>query len=407
MTSRTCLILVTSAVLISLFGCSSGSSSGSSSGGGIQNPVPSISSLTPPNVNAGGGDFTITVTGKGFASTSTVNWNGSNRMTKEISDTQVTVTITAADIAAVGAAQITVINPPPGGGTSNPVGFVIVGTGAAATPGYVYTLSNQPPDDGFIDAFSIDPSTGSLTLVSGFLVSPYPSLGETGSGPMTTDPSDKFLYVSNNAEGGSGIFAFTIAPSTGALSPVPGSPFTIVSVAGSLSVDFTGKFLYVAGSPSANNISEFGIDATTGALTPISQAACLDSGLTTAVVTDPTAAFLFVANFSGGVPNSSGAICSFTINSLGMLQPVTGSPVSLGANPFNGLPLAVDPSGNFVYAAETNFAGSGPSDVWAFSTTPGAGALNAVPGSPFATGGGRRVPPVARGGPTGPLSVCR
>jgi hypothetical protein len=78
------------------------------------------------------------VTGESFVASSTVNWNGTSRATTEISDTQLTATITAADIAAAGAAQITVINPSPGGGTSNPVGFAINGTRSAATPGFVY-----------------------------------------------------------------------------------------------------------------------------------------------------------------------------------------------------------------------------------------------------------------------------
>ena len=113
------LILVTAVALISLVGCSSGNS-GSSEGGNpnpVPNPVPSITSMTPSSANAGGAGVTIMVNGEGFISSSTVNWNGSSRATT-VSGTQLTAAITAADIATMGAAQITVVNPAPGGGTS-------------------------------------------------------------------------------------------------------------------------------------------------------------------------------------------------------------------------------------------------------------------------------------------------
>lgn len=391
MTSRPCLVLMAVAALISV-GCSSGnSSSGNSSGGGggTPNPLPSISSITPPNANAGSASVTITVTGEGFVSTSTLNWNKASRITTEVSDTQITATVTAADIAAAGAAQITVVNPAPGGGTSNPVGFVINGTEPVATPGFVYVANNF---DGTISAFSIDTGNGSLNSVAGspFLVPGAPFLAGLGPVSITADPSVQFLYVASNPSNQSStndLPAFAIDSSTGALSPLSGSPFNTGSLVAptSLSTDTTGMFLYVAdqngNNPSGNNLSQFGIDAATGALTALSQAACLDPfGFTTDVVADPTDPFLFVSN-------SDGAVCSFSINSQGALQPVTGSPFSFLTNPLARVSaVAVDPFGKYVYAAST-IVGSGPFDVWAFSITPGVGALQPVPGSPFATGG--------------------
>jgi hypothetical protein len=115
MTSRACTVLIFTAVLVSLAGCSSGGSGSSgSTGGGNPNPtpnsVPSISSVTPQSATAGGAGLTITVNGSGFSSNSTVNWNGTDRATTG-NGTQLTATITAADIATVGAAQITVVTP--------------------------------------------------------------------------------------------------------------------------------------------------------------------------------------------------------------------------------------------------------------------------------------------------------
>jgi hypothetical protein len=91
----------------------------------ITNPVPNLTSLTPKNKNHGGTDFTLTIHGTGFVSTSQVKWNGSNRATTFVRGAEVQAAITAADIANPGTAQVTVANPAPGGGTSNSLTFTI------------------------------------------------------------------------------------------------------------------------------------------------------------------------------------------------------------------------------------------------------------------------------------------
>jgi hypothetical protein len=47
-----------------------------------------------------------------------VNWNGSPRTTTYVSATSLKAAILSTDIASSGSAQVTVTNPPPGGGTS-------------------------------------------------------------------------------------------------------------------------------------------------------------------------------------------------------------------------------------------------------------------------------------------------
>jgi hypothetical protein len=89
---------------------------------GATNPVPLINQpLVPDTVAPGDPAFTLTVNGTGFVSSSVVNWNGSARTTTFVSGSQVTAAISAGDIAAVGTASVTVVNPTPGGGTSNVV----------------------------------------------------------------------------------------------------------------------------------------------------------------------------------------------------------------------------------------------------------------------------------------------
>lgn len=108
------------------------------------NPVPAIASLSPSSATAGTGAFKLTVTGSNFISSSTVNFNGTARATTYVSATQLTVAVLAADIATAGTASITVVNPTPGGGTSNAVSFTISNSSAG------FTLSSSTPSQSLV-----------------------------------------------------------------------------------------------------------------------------------------------------------------------------------------------------------------------------------------------------------------
>ncbi len=88
-------------------------------------PVPTVTNTSPTSATAGGAAFTLTVNGTGFTSSSVVRWNNNNRTTGFNSSTQLTASITAADIASQGTASVTVFTPAPGGGTSNAATFTI------------------------------------------------------------------------------------------------------------------------------------------------------------------------------------------------------------------------------------------------------------------------------------------
>ena len=89
-------------------------------------PVPFVNQpLVPVSSVPGGPGFPLTVNGTGFVSTSVVYWNGGARTTNFVSGSQLTATISAADIAANGTVSVTVVTPAPGGGSSNIVYFPI------------------------------------------------------------------------------------------------------------------------------------------------------------------------------------------------------------------------------------------------------------------------------------------
>jgi hypothetical protein len=81
------------------------------------------------------------VYGAGFVSGSVVNWNGSALGTTYVSVDQLTAVVPAANIASPGTASISVINPPPGGGTSNFVSFEIT---SPVNPTFAATPSTLP-----------------------------------------------------------------------------------------------------------------------------------------------------------------------------------------------------------------------------------------------------------------------
>jgi hypothetical protein len=90
------------------------------------NPVPLVNQpLIPMTVKPGSNQFTLTINGTGFATTTVVMWNGSTRITSFISSRQLQAQISAADVATPGTASVSVMNPAPGGGTSNAVFFPI------------------------------------------------------------------------------------------------------------------------------------------------------------------------------------------------------------------------------------------------------------------------------------------
>jgi hypothetical protein len=84
----------------------------------VDNPVPTVSAVSPNSVSAGGGAVTLTVTGSHFVTSSQVQWNGTGRTTTYVSSSELQVALSSADVATPSANAITVTTPSPGGGTS-------------------------------------------------------------------------------------------------------------------------------------------------------------------------------------------------------------------------------------------------------------------------------------------------
>ncbi|MGD1210524.1 MAG: hypothetical protein ABR973_04090 [Candidatus Acidiferrales bacterium] len=100
----------------------------------VTNPVPSISSLSPTSATAGAASTALSLTGTGYVPNSVVTINGSPRSTTFGGSTALQATLTTADLAEGGISQVQVVNPSPGGGTSNTQTFAVNPTDAAGLP---------------------------------------------------------------------------------------------------------------------------------------------------------------------------------------------------------------------------------------------------------------------------------
>lgn len=100
--------------------------------------TPVISYLNPPSAPAGGPGFTLTLNGGNFENTDYVLWNGMVRGATYISSSQMTVTVTAADLAQSDNIDLYVVNPSTTGARSSlavfPVQTLVNSSAARVSP---------------------------------------------------------------------------------------------------------------------------------------------------------------------------------------------------------------------------------------------------------------------------------
>jgi 6-phosphogluconolactonase (cycloisomerase 2 family) len=295
-----------------------------------------------------------------------------------------------------GQIQVFPINPNTGA-LASPATISVSGPGGmVSTPDSKFMYVTDPKNNQ-LDAFTIDSSTGNLTPLSG---SPFPLNSATQTALFASiDPAGKFLYVSdlyasdvlafsidgttgsitlvtgspfnsgfypakvivspsNFAEvldigpGLGGISSFAMNPANGVLHPGVSGPLTYVSSAGAadMVMHSSGMYLFISqGMTSTDSgVAAFTLDQTSGFPTPFPGPAFPTGLAPRSMVSDSKTKFLYTAN------TGDGTISAFTINSAtGVLSKVPGSPFSANITPPPGglilFQLAIDPSGNFLY----------------------------------------------------------
>jgi 6-phosphogluconolactonase len=225
-----------------------------------------------------------------------------------------------------------------------------------------------------VTLLSVNKGNGQLTVPAN--TNPIPSLNppnifNAGTGPIAMAAStNPFLFVANQGSGD--ISAFTIDPKTGNLGVVSGSPFAIGGGfhPSSIAISSKGSFLYVVDSTLAQ-VAAFSVGSN-GALTAVG--APVSVGVTPVfVAVEPTGRFVYVADKGGN------AVFAFSIQSNGSLSAINGSPFTAGSQP---VAIATDPQGALLYVGN-----HGSNNVSGFVIDANSGALGAISGSPFATGG--------------------
>ncbi|HSY91651.1 MAG TPA: beta-propeller fold lactonase family protein [Candidatus Binatus sp.] len=212
---------------------------------------------------------------------------------------------------------------------------------------------------GGVDGYSVDPTTGALTPLTGSPVATGMSCPEF----LTTDPGQKFLFVPD--EGNDLLHAFTIG-STGALTEVSGSPYS--QCVFQLAVDPSGKYL-VAPDFCNNNIAVYTIGSD-GSLSAVagSPFAETSGNEPETVFIDPTGQWVYVADVIDG----PGTISAFALSSAGALTQITGSPFASGQDSYA---ITGTPDGKYLYL---NNLGTVGSEIIGFSVNSTTGALTAL-----------------------------
>jgi sugar lactone lactonase YvrE len=94
--------------------------------------TPAITSLSPNSAYVGSEDTVVTISGSQFLDNAAVTVNGTSQAATFVSETQLTTTLTAAQLSAVGTLTLAVVNPD--GGTSNAAAFAVLQLPLQLTP---------------------------------------------------------------------------------------------------------------------------------------------------------------------------------------------------------------------------------------------------------------------------------
>jgi YVTN family beta-propeller protein len=339
-------------------------------------------SLLAPSCAPAGESLPLSVVGTDFMASSVVRWNGSDRPTTMDAINGLVAQISASDVATAGTAEVTVFNPGTGGGSSSPSTFTI--TPGAVNPEsitvdpagkFAYVASSGCAAQGYVSMYTINPTTGALASVG----PPVPTNDES-TDSVTVDPSGKFVYVTSSGDvwdiDFGSIVTFSINPTTGALTPTTGGIFG-TGVNGtpeyfnSMAFDPSGKFAYAAdGGACPQCGGSFGGSSSVSMYTVDGTTGALTSVGTIAAGAGPDSVAVDPAGKFAYVTNfGSNDVSMYTIDAT------TGALASTGTIAAGTVPIAVamDPAGNFVYVA--NY---GSNEISMYTINASTGALTSI-----------------------------
>jgi 6-phosphogluconolactonase (cycloisomerase 2 family) len=197
---------------------------------------------------------------------------------------------------------------------------------------------------------------------------------------MAIDPTGSFVFQTafglNGGKQG-GIFVYAINRSNGSLGNAVASYLTTQSFYADV-VDNTGKFLYAF---SSGGVYGFSIAADTGALTQLAGSPFPVAGSTSATFPQPatlmaidqTNHFLYVSSTAG--------LSGYSIDqNSGQLAAIAGSP--FGTDVIKSWTIVITPNNSYLYQLQS----ADDKNIYAYSINQTSGALTPAAGSPFSAG---------------------
>ena len=154
------------------------------------NAVPFLNHpLAPTAVSPGASGFTLSVSGTGFVSGATIDFNGAPLATMLVNSEHLTGTVPSADIASAGTAAVTVVNPGPGGGASNVAYFQIAAPEASVTFANATNSPLQVPEpSGIVAADFNQDGKPDLAVAANVRMYVYLGNGDGTFTPAATSP---------------------------------------------------------------------------------------------------------------------------------------------------------------------------------------------------------------------------
>ena len=348
-----CLIPVALGLCMSA-GCGGGSAAPAPKAQ-ASNPVPVITSLSPNSANAGAAAQSVTIHGTGFMATTTATFNGAPVTVAYTSASEIAIPLSASEQAAGGVFPVVVINPSPGGGSSQPANFTVNNPAPALTsvsPGVFAVGSPATPitlvGTGFVPTSTVTASGVKLATqyVSGTgltaslpasefaaggtlqlaVVNPSPGGGATAALPATVVAVAALTILAAPQTAGtvSGAWNLAVAAEDPNGNPIVGLSVTLSSDAGTLSAaseitDSAGTLGATLNPPTGSGPAQSAaISATAGAQTAVAVAS---------FATDPTAGSSAVA---GALRRAGRDRALAAASQASTLTTFYASPVSVG-----------------------------------------------------------------------------
>ena len=312
----------------------------------VNNPAPTLSSLSPASAVAGSGAQTLTLNGTNLLASSTVTYNGVGHAATFVSSTQLTISLSATDQATTGSYAVVVTNPGPGGGASSPLNFAVNNPAP--------TLSSLSPASAVVGAAS-----QTLTLNgTNFLASSTVTYNGVGHAATFVSSTQLTISLSATDQATTGSYAVVVTnpgPGGGASSPL----------------NFTVGGPIVSLSPTSLAFGNQAVDMTSTAQTVTLSNTGSAALSITSLALSGTNASDFDESDTCGSSLAAGANCTIAV----MFTPsVTGSEAA-------SLSIADNASGS---PQTVSLSGAGTHDViltWGASTTPGVVGYNVYRGT--------------------------